>query len=91
MLIHIVPPAYSISYYVTSQTSFFEQIQEKIRNRGWPLIKFSYITLRHMSLLRILRMVLTVGRRQNWIAVLEISIKSFPLIPQNTRDITGLP
>ena len=34
-------------------------------------------------------MVLTVGRRQNWIAVLEISSKSFPLIPQNTRDIRG--
>ena len=34
-------------------------------------------------------MALTVGRRQNWIAVLEISSKSFPLIPQNTRDIRG--
>lgn len=34
-------------------------------------------------------MVLTVGRRQNWSAVLEISSKSFPLIPQNTRDIRG--
>lgn len=34
-------------------------------------------------------MVLTVGRRQNWIAVLEINSKSFPLIPQNTRDIRG--
>ena len=34
-------------------------------------------------------MVLTVGRRQNWIAILEISSKSFPLIPQNTRDIRG--
>ena len=34
-------------------------------------------------------MVLTVGRRQNWIAVLEIISKSFPLIPQNTRDIRG--
>ena len=44
-----------------------------------------------MSLLRILRMVLTVGRRQNWIAALEISSKSFPFIPQNAGDVRVFP